>query len=108
MFTRIHAFKFQNEFAKESVKQKLETVALDFFEQGLLIQCFVDIDASNLYMINTWESAKASEKVFEKFKENVFTQAREMGVKISILAGNANVRFSDDNLLDRFTKVEKE
>ena len=50
----------------------------------------------------------SAKKVFEKFKENVFTQAREMGVKISILAGNANVRFSDDNLLDRFTKVEKE
>jgi len=73
-----------------------------------LMQCFVDTDASNLHMINTWENANASEEVFEKFKENVFTQAREMGVKISILAGNANVRFSDDNLLDRFTKVEKE
>ena len=105
MFTRIHAFKFQNEFAKDSVKQKLETVALDFFKQGLLMQCFVDIDASNLYMINTWENAKASEKVFNNFKDNVFTQVREMGVKISILGGATDVKFSDLNLLDRFRKV---
>ena len=105
MFTRIHAFKFQNEFAKDSVKQKLETVALDFFKQGLLMQCFVDIDASNLYMINTWENAKASEKVFNNFKDNVFTQVREMGVKISILGGATDVKFSDLNLLDRFKKV---
>ena len=105
MFTRIHAFKFQNEFAKDSVKQKLETVALDFFKQGLLMQCFVDIDASNLYMINTWENAKASEKVFNNFKDNVFTQVREMGVKISILGGATDVKFSDLNLLDKFKKV---
>ena len=105
MFTRIHAFKFQNEFAKESVQQKLETVALDFFKQGLLMQCFVDIDASNLYMINTWENAKASEKVFNNFKDNVFTQVREMGVKISILGGATDVKFSDLNLLDKFKKV---
>ena len=105
MFTRIHAFKFQNEFAKDSVKQKLETVALDFFKQGLLMQCFVDIDASNLYMFNTWENAKASEKVFNNFKDNVFTQVREMGVKISILGGATDVKFSDLNLLDRFKKV---
>ena len=105
MFTRIHAFKFQNEFAKESVQQKLETVALDFFKQGLLMQCFVDIDASNLYMINTWENAKASEKVFNNFKNNVFTQVREMGVKISILGGATDVKFSDLNLLDKFEKV---
>ena len=105
MFTRIHAFKFQNEFAKDSVKQKLETVALDFFKQGLLMQCFVDIDASNLHMINTWENANVSEKVFESFKENVFTQVREMGVKISILGGTSDVKFSDLNILDRFTKV---
>ena len=105
MFTRIHAFKFQNEFAKDSVKQKLETVGLDFFEKGLLMQCFVDIDASNLYMINTWKNARASEKVFEKFKENIFTQVKEMGVKISILGGTAKVNFSDLNLLDSFKKV---
>ena len=105
MFTRIHAFKFQNEFAKESVQQKLESVALDIFKQGLLMQCFIDIDASNLYVINTWENAKASEKVFNNFKDNVFTQVREMGVKISILGGATDVKFSDLNLLDRFRKV---
>ena len=105
MFTRIHAFKFQNEFAKDSVKQKLETVGLDFFEEGLLMQCFVDIDASNLYMINTWENARASEKVFEKFKENIFTQVKEMGVKISIVSGATDIRFSDPKLLARFAKV---
>ena len=69
------------------------------------MQCFVDIDASNLYMINTWENAKASEKVFNNFKDNVFTQVREMGVKISILGGATDVKFSDLNLLDRFRKV---
>ena len=69
------------------------------------MQCFVDIDASNLHMINTWENANASEKVFESFKESVFTQVREMGVKISILGGTSEVRFSDLNILDRFKKV---
>ena len=105
MFTRIHSFKFQNEFAKESVKQKLESVALDFFNQGLLMQSFVDIDATNLYMINTWNNADSSDKVFKNFKENVFTQVLEMGVKISILAGTSTVRFYDAKMLDKFTRI---
>ena len=105
MFTRIHSFKFQNEFAKEAVRQRLETVAKDFFKQGLLIQSFVDIDSMNLYMINTWQNSETSEKIFEKFKGNVFSQVKEMGVKISIVSGATDIRFSDPKVLDRFTKV---
>ena len=105
MFTRIHSFKFQNEFAKEAVRQRLETVAKDFFKQGLLIQSFVDIDPMNLYMINTWQNSETSEKIFEKFKGNVFSQVKEMGVKISILGGATDIRFSNPKLLDNFIKV---
>ena len=105
MFTRIHSFKFQNEFAKDSVKQKLETVALDFFNQGLLMQSFVNIDATNLYMINTWKDTKSSDQIFKNFKENVFTQVSQMGVKISILGGTSTIRFHDPKVLEGFTKV---
>ena len=105
MFTRLHSFKFQNEFAKDSVKQRLERIALDFFEQGLLMQSFVDIDTTNLYMINVWETAQSSEKIFEKFAGNIFSQVKEMGVKISIVSGATDIRFSDPKVLDRFTKV---
>ena len=48
---------------------------------------------------------KASEKIFGRFKENIFTQVSEMCVKISILGGTTDVRFSDLNLLNRFTKI---
>ena len=58
MFTRIHSFKFQNKFAKDTVKQRLETIAINFFEKGLLMQCFVDIDTTNSYMINTWKKCR--------------------------------------------------
>ena len=108
MFTRIHSFKFQNEFAKDSIKQKLETVALDFFKEGLLMQCFVDIDATNLFMINTWETAKSSEKIFENFKKKIFEQVKEMGVKISITGGEASVKFCEPKLLERFSRLKIE
>ena len=105
MFTRIHSFKFQNKFAKDAVKQRLETIAVNFFEKGLLMQCFVDIDTTNLYMINTWENAESSEQVFESFKETIFSQAQEMGVKISILGGASAIRFTDPELLGKFSKI---
>ena len=105
MFTRIHSFKFQNEFAKDSIKLRLEGVAVNFFTQGLLMQCFIDIDSTNLYMVNTWDSAESSEKVFNSLKERIFTQAREMGVKISIFGGTSTIRFSDANLLENFSEV---
>ena len=107
MFVRIHSFKFQNEFAKNSIKQNLKFIALDFFQQGLLTQCFVDVDETSLYMINTWLNENASNKVFKKFKINVFEQVKEMGVKISISGGPSEVRFCDPQLLDEFTKVSK-
>ena len=107
MLTRIHAFNFQNEFAKDPVKQKVEIVILDFFKQGSLRQCFVNTDAPNFYMSNTWESAKAFEIFFANFIDNVFRQVRVMGVKISILKGATDVKFSDLNLLDRSKKVLK-
>ena len=106
MFIRIHSFKFQNEFAKESVKQKLKVTALEFFSQGLLTQSFVDVDKTNLYMINTWESEIASKKIYEKFKKNIFEQVKEMGVKLSILGGAGEVMFSDLELLNRFSNVK--
>ena len=65
----------------------------------------MDINKTNLYMINTWESEMASDKVYEKFKGDVFEQVREMGVKVSILGGQGEVRFYNPELLDSFTDV---
>ena len=105
MFTRIHSFKFQNEFAKESVKKNLKSLGDTFVHEGLLIQIFVDIDKNNLYMINSWENATASEKAFSKHKETVFGQVKEMGVKVAIEGGDSEIRFSDLKILEQFTKV---
>ncbi len=38
MFTRIHSFKFQNEFAKEAVKKNLNALGDKFLNEDLLIQ----------------------------------------------------------------------
>ena len=83
----------------------MDGIALDFFEQALLMQSFVDTDATNFFMINIWETAQSSEKIFEKFAGNFFSPVKEMDVKISTLSGATRIRFSDLKLLDRFTKV---
>ena len=105
MFVRIHSFKFQNEFAKDTIKQKLKLVGSEFFLQGLLTQCFVDIDRTSLYMINTWQSEQASTKVFDDFKGKIFDQMQGMGVKVSILGGKADILFKDPDLLEKYTVV---
>ena len=105
MFTRIHSFKFQNEFAEESVKQNLKLLGNKFLHEGLLMQTFVDVDKTTLYMINSWESLTASDKVFSKHKEAVFDQVKEMGVRVLIEGGLSEIRFSDSKIFERFTKV---
>ena len=105
MFTRIHSFKFQNEFAKEAVKKNLNALGDKFLNEGLLIQLFVDINKNNLFMINSWESTAASDKAFQKHKESVFDQVKEMGVKVSIEGGISEIKFAEPNIFDRFKSL---
>ena len=56
LFTRIHSLKFQNKVAKDSLKRTIKAIGDESLEKGLYFYTFIDIDETNLYVINTWES----------------------------------------------------
>ena len=108
-FSRIHTLKFQNKLAKETMKRSLKSIVDKFFSEGLLFSLFVDIDDTTLYYINVWDSLDATERVRNKGKyKEFFEQVREMGIKLTIVEGSTEVRFSDSSILDKFVRIDGE
>jgi len=105
MFTRIHSLKFQNQLAKETMKQSMQMRVEAFFKEGMLLTLFVDIDDTTLYFINVWNTELESKRINNKHKE-IFQQLREMGIKVDMIGGLADCRYSDPNLLNHFKKIE--
>ena len=60
MFTRIHVLKFQNKVAKDSLKNTCRLINDKLLKKGLYSSTFVDVNDTNLYVINTWKDEKTS------------------------------------------------
>ncbi|MDC0227617.1 hypothetical protein OAK51_03870 [Alphaproteobacteria bacterium] len=105
MFTRIHNMKIQNKVAKDSLKKTIKELGNAILGKGLLFYTFVDINDTNLYIINTWNSEKSSSKVHEAYSDFI-KQIKEMGVNMLIFGGASETTFSKDNKLANFIKNE--
>ena len=105
LFTRIHSLKFQNKVAKDSLKRTIKVIGDESLEKGLYIYTFIDIDETNLYVINTWDNEKSSKKVHSAY-EDFLKQVKEMGVKMVILGGSSETSYSDVAILDNFNKID--
>tara|TARA_B100000287_G_C20434910_1_gene703104 strand:- start:399 stop:674 length:276 start_codon:yes stop_codon:yes gene_type:complete len=91
------------------MKRSLKSIVNKFFSEGLLFSLFVDIDDITLYYINVWDSLDATERVRNKGKyQEFFEQVREMGIKLTIVEGSTEVRFSDSSILDKFVRIDGE
>ena len=104
LFTRIHSLKFQNKVAKDSLKRTIKAIGDESLEKGLYYYTFIDIDETHLYVINTWENQKSSEKVHSGYSD-FLKQVKEMGVKMVILGGSSETSYSNAAILDTFTKI---
>ena len=62
MFTRIHVLKFQNKVAKDSLKNTCRLINDKLLKRGLYSSTFVDVNDTNLYVINTWKDEKTSDE----------------------------------------------
>ena len=102
MFTRIHVLKFQNKVAKDSLKNTCRLINDKLLKRGLYSSTFVDVNDTNLYVINTWKDEKTSDKAHSHYTDFV-KQFREMGVN---LGGDTEVIYSDPSILQKYTKVE--
>ena len=105
MFTRIHSLKFQNKVAKDSLKRTIKVIGDESLEKGLYFYTFIDIDETNLYVINTWDNEKSSKKVHSTY-DDFLKQVKEMGVKMVILGGSSETSYSNAAILDNFTKID--
>ena len=105
LFTRIHSLKFQNKVAKDSLKRTIKAIGDESLEKGLYFYTFIDIDETNLYVINTWDNEKSSKKVHSVY-EDFLKQVKEMGVKMVILGGSSETSYSNAAILDNFTKID--
>ena len=105
MFTRIHSLKFQNKVAKDSLKRTIKVIGDESLEKGLYFYTFIDIDETNLYVINTWDNEKSSKKVHSAY-DDFLKQVKEMGVKMVILGGSSETSYSNAAILDNFTKID--
>ena len=104
LFTRIHSLKFQNKVAKDSLKRTIKAIGDESLEKGLYFYTFIDIDETNLYVINTWDNEKSSKKVHSVY-EDFLKQVKEMGVKMVIVGGSSETSYSNATILDNFTKI---
>ena len=104
MYTRIHSLKFQNKVAKDSLKRTIKAIGDESLEKGLYFYTFIDIDETNLYVLNTWDNEKSSRIVHSAY-EDFLKQVKEMGVKIVILGGSSETTYSNETILDNFVKV---
>ena len=105
LFTRIHSLKFQNKVAKDSLKRTIKAIGDESLEKGLYFYTFIDIDETNLYVINTWDNEKSSNKVHSAY-EDFLKQVKEMGVKMVILGGSSETSYSNAAIIDNFTKID--
>ena len=105
LFTRIHSLKFQNKVAKDSLKRTIKAIGDESLEKGLYFYTFIDIDETNLYVINTWDNEKSSKKVHSVY-EDFLKQVKEMGVKMVILGGSSETSYSNAAILDNFIKID--
>ena len=105
LFTRIHSLKFQNKVAKDSLKRTIKVIGDESLEKGLYFYTFIDIDETNLYVINTWDNEKSSKKVHSTY-DDFLKQVKEMGVKMVILGGSSETSYSNAAILDNFTKID--
>ena len=105
LFTRIHSLKFQNKVAKDSLKRTIKVIGDESLEKGLYFYTFIDIDETNLYVINTWDNEKSSKKVHSAY-DDFLKQVKEMGVKMVILGGSSETSYSNAAILDNFTKID--
>ena len=105
LFTRIHSLKFQNKVAKDSLKRTIKAIGDESLEKGLYFYTFIDIDETNLYVINTWDNEKSSKKVHSTY-DDFLKQVKEMGVKMVILGGSSETSYSNAAILDNFTKID--
>ena len=104
MYTRIHSLKFQNKVAKDSLKRTIKAIGDESLEKSLYFYTFIDIDETNLYVLNTWDNKKSSRIVHSAY-EDFLKQVKEMGVKIVILGGISETSYSNKTILDNFVKV---
>ena len=105
LFTRIHSLKFQNKVAKDSLKRTIKEIGDESLEKGLYFYTFIDIDETNLYVINTWDNEKSSKKVHSAY-DDLLKQVKEMGVKMVILGGSSETSYSNAAILDNFNKID--
>ena len=105
MFTRIHVLKFQNKVAKDSLKNTCRLINDKLLKRGLYSSTFVDVNDTNLYVINTWKDEKTSDKAHSQYT-NFVKQVKEMGVNVVIVGGDTEVIYSDPSILQKYTKVE--
>ena len=105
MFTRIHSLKLQNKVAKDSLKRTIKVIGDESLEKGLYFYTFIDIDETNLYVINTWDNEKSSKKVHSAY-DDFLKQVKEMGVKMVVLGGSSETSYSNAAILDNFTKID--
>ena len=105
MFTRIHVLKFQNKVAKDSLKNTCRLINDKLLKRGLYSSTFVDVNDTNLYVINTWKDEKTSDKAHSQYTDFV-KQVKEMGVNVVIVGGDTEVIYSDPSILQKYTKVE--
>ena len=105
LFTRIHSLKFQNKVAKDSLKRTIKVIGDESLEKGLYFYTFIDIDETNLYVINTWDNEKSSKKVHSAY-DDFLKQVKEMGVKMVVLGGSSETSYSNAAILDNFTKID--
>ena len=105
MFTRIHNMKFQNKVAKDSLKNTCKLINDKLLKKGLYTSTFIDINDTNLYVINTWKDKKSSEKAHVEYIDFV-KQVKEMGVNVVIVGGDTKVIYSDPSILQKYTKAE--
>ena len=71
MFTRIHVLKFQNKVAKDSLKNTCRLINDKLLKRGLYSSTFVDVNDTNLYVINTWKDEKTSDKAHSQYSDFV-------------------------------------
>ena len=105
MFTRIHVLKFQNKVAKDSLKNTCRLINDKLLKRGLYSSTFVDVNDTNLYVINTWKDEKTSDKAHSQYTDFV-KQVKEMGVNVVIVGGDTEVIYSDPSILQKYTKVD--
>ena len=105
MFARIHALKFQNKLAKDTMQKNLKSIIDSFFSEGLLFSIFVEIDEVTLNYLNVWDSRISNDVISKKYA-SFYEQVKEMGIKFSVIGGETEVRYADPKILDDFTKIK--